>query len=71
MTPSRDAPLLRLFVSYIAAMEAITKTDIINEVNIMQSEINSAFSLFCDPECSNVAVDVFDDCGYFKNMTGV
>lgn len=31
-----------------------------------QSTINSIFGTFCDPECGNVIIDAFNDCGHFE-----
>lgn len=39
----------------------------------LQSIINSVFRPFCIPECGNVIIDAYNDCGYFEliGLSGV
>ena len=40
--------------------------DYIDTSDYSQATITSIFSTFCDPDCGNVIIDAFNDCGHFE-----
>ena len=51
------------FASNCRFLEFELEGVIINDTSSLQSTINSYYSTFCIPECGNVIIDAYNDCG--------